>query len=91
MLDVQGDLLLGSPSSGDYLICAKLAMTAGMWPHGAPHAPGASTTSVQVGPGKELQLLACPATHGNVTIALVNAKQVPIASLRQGLALAMGG
>jgi hypothetical protein len=62
-----------------------------MRPHAAPHAPPSSTTTVQVGPGKELQLLSCPASHGNVTIALVNPKKVPISSLREGFSLAVGG
>jgi hypothetical protein len=90
LLDDHGDLLWGSPSRGDYLICAKLATTAGMRPQAASLTPPSSTTTVQVAPGKELQLLSCPTVHGNATISMVNAKQVPAALLRSGIAVAMG-
>jgi hypothetical protein len=89
MLDDHGDLLWGSPTSPDLLICAKLAMNASMRAQAATLAKPAGATQVQVGPGKELQLVSCPTRHGNITLALVNPHQVPAAELREGLAKAM--
>jgi hypothetical protein len=86
MFDDRGDLIWGAPTSDDLLICARLAMNAGMRSHAATLTAPATATPVQVGPGKELQLVACPTIYGIVIVALVNAKQVPAPALRERLA-----
>jgi hypothetical protein len=89
MFDDRGDLIWGAPTSDDLLICARLAMNAGMRSHAATLTSPATSTLVQVGPGKELQLVACPTIYGTVIVALVNAKQVPAAALRERLATSL--
>jgi len=91
MLDDHGELLWGTPTSDDLLICAKLALNATMRSHAATLAPATLAAPVHVGPGKELQLVTCPTRHGNVTLALVNAAQVPTTSLQESLTLTMNG
>jgi hypothetical protein len=86
MFDDRGDLIWGAPTSDDLLICARMAMNAGMRSHAAALTSPVTITPIQVGPGKELQLVACPTIYGTVIVALVNAKQVPAAALREKLA-----
>ena len=54
MFDDHGDLIWGVPTSDDLLVCARLAMNAGMRSHAATLTSAASITPIQVGPGKEL-------------------------------------
>jgi hypothetical protein len=66
-------------------------MNASLRSHGSSAAAPASIAPLQVGPGKELQLVSCPTIHGQVLVALVNARQTPAAALRETLARALKG
>jgi hypothetical protein len=85
MLDDHGSLIWGSPTSDGLLVCAKLAMNASMRSQSPTLAKPAASMTVQVSPGKELQLISCATRHGSVTLALVNPREVPAHDLRQAL------
>lgn len=89
MFDDYGELLWGAPTSNDLIVCARLVMNATKRANAGTVAPPAAASRMQVGPGRELQIIACPTVHGNVALALVNPKQVPVATLREALALAI--
>jgi hypothetical protein len=86
MFDDHGDLIWGVPTSDDLLVCARLAMNAGMRSPAATLTSLTTSTPIQVAPGEELHLVACPTIYGTVIVALVNAMVVPVATLRERLA-----
>lgn len=89
MLDEYGDLIWGAPTQDDLIIFARLALNATQRTNAATLAQASTPARMQIGSGKELQLVTCPTLHGNVAVAMVNPKQVAAATLREALALAI--
>lgn len=89
MLDDHGELLWGSPTSNDLLVCARLVMNATMRANAGTVTPPPTASKMQVSPGRELQIIACPTRVGNVALALVNPQNVHVVTLRESLALAL--
>ena len=89
MLDEYGDLIWGTPTQDDLLIFARLALNATQRTHAATLAQAATPARMQIGTGRELQLVTCSTLLGNVAVAMVNPKHVAAATLREALSLAI--
>ena len=94
LVDDHGDVLWGTKGRADLALTALLSLntalrsTAG----GGIRPPGLIRN--QLSPGRELTVLPCSTRHGTVTLALLNAKDIPqdaVDSLREHLVHAVEG